>query len=105
MQSSSPFDNEGLESLPEESPEDATPVYKKVGTPFFAPPEVWEEKELNKYSDIWSLGVILYHMSTLQFPFVASNIDELIPKVLKDKPNQMPNTVKRELQEIIGKCL
>lgn len=104
MQTINPFE-EGLESLPEESPEDATPAYKRVGTPFFAPPEIWEEKELNMKSDIWSLGVILYHMCTQKFPFVAQTLDELVAKVTKEKPAQIPHTVKREFQEIILKCL
>jgi len=48
-----------------------------VGTPFFLSPEAWEDKEITKKSDIWSLGVILYELCTFKYPYFASNIDEL----------------------------
>lgn len=41
----------------------------KVGTPFFLAPEAWEEKEMTKKSDIWSLGVVLYEMCIQKYPF------------------------------------
>jgi len=64
--------------------------YQKVGTPFFAAPEVWEEKELSKKSDIWSLGVLLYEICTFKLPFTAPSIELLAPKVLKEKPAALP---------------
>jgi serine/threonine protein kinase len=37
---------------------------RKVGTPFYLAPELWEDKESTKKSDIWALGVILYELCT-----------------------------------------
>ncbi len=33
-------------------------------------------------SDIWSLGVVIYHMANLDYPFYADNLDSLMNQVL-----------------------
>lgn len=50
---------------------------KKVGTPFYLAPELWEDKQCTKKSDIWSLGVILYELCTHKYPYFANTIEEL----------------------------
>lgn len=50
---------------------------RKVGTPFYLAPELWEDKKCTKKSDIWSLGVILYELCTFKYPYLANNIEEL----------------------------
>jgi calcium-dependent protein kinase len=44
-------------------------MYSAVGTPFYAAPEVFDSKGYNEKCDIWSLGVILYHMVAGYPPF------------------------------------
>ncbi|XP_044300252.1 serine/threonine-protein kinase Nek3 isoform X5 [Varanus komodoensis] len=39
-----------------------------VGTPYYVPPEIWENTPYNNKSDIWSLGCILYELCTLKHP-------------------------------------
>ncbi|EAX08906.1 NIMA (never in mitosis gene a)-related kinase 3, isoform CRA_b [Homo sapiens] len=39
-----------------------------VGTPYYVPPEIWENLPYNNKSDIWSLGCILYELCTLKHP-------------------------------------
>lgn len=56
-----------------------------VGTPFYLAPEIWEGKPYTDKSDIWSLGVILYELSTFQKPFLAADVDDLKEKVLREK--------------------
>lgn len=52
-------------------------LYTQTGTPYYASPEVWKDKPYDKMSDIWSLGCILYEMTTLKPPFRAENMEGL----------------------------
>lgn len=66
---------------------DATKDYAKtmVGTPYYLSPEIIEDKPYNFKSDIWSLGVVLYEMTTLKHPFDADSLVILASKILKDQ--------------------
>lgn len=43
----------------------------KTGSPYYTAPEVWSEGEegYNNKCDIWSLGVVVYELCSLQVPF------------------------------------
>ena len=58
--------------------------YTQTGTPYYASPEVWQEKPYDFRSDVWSLGVCVYEMATLKPPFRASSMAELYKTVLMD---------------------
>jgi len=73
---------------------DATKDYAKtmVGTPYYLSPEIIEDRPYNFKSDIWSLGVVLYEMTTLKHPFDADSLVTLASKILKDQyppPDEM----------------
>ena len=56
-----------------------------AGTPYYMAPEIWKYQKYGKESDIWALGVILYEICCLQYPFPANELDELEKKVINDK--------------------
>ena len=58
-------------------------LYTQTGTPYYASPEVWNDKPYDYKSDIWSLGCVLYEMCALKPPFRANDMEELFKKVTK----------------------
>lgn len=77
----------------------------RVGTPYYLSPELWKKCKCTKKSDIWALGVILYEMCCQKYPYPASDQDELINKVINERPDKFPNHVSKEFQEMINKML
>jgi serine/threonine protein kinase len=54
-----------------------------VGTPYYLSPEILAEQGYSFASDIWSLGVCLYEMTTLRHPFDAGNLHSLALRIMK----------------------
>ena len=50
----------------------------QTGTPYYASPEIWNDKPYNFKTDIWSLGCILYEICTLKPPFIGKNFEVII---------------------------
>ena len=49
----------------------------QTGTPYYASPEVWNEKPYSSKCDIWSLGCVLYELAALRPPFVSKDMKNL----------------------------
>lgn len=49
----------------------------QTGTPYYACPEVWQDKPYDSKSDIWSTGCVLYEMCALMPPFRANDLKAL----------------------------
>jgi len=37
--------------------------YTQTGTPYYASPEIWNDKAYDNKSDVWSLGCVIYEMA------------------------------------------
>lgn len=57
-----------------------------MGSPFYMAPEQWGDEEPDAHADIYSLGVILYHMLAGEVPFKGSSIPSIMKKHLTQPP-------------------
>lgn len=82
-----------------------------LGTPQYASPEQLQAgKSVDRRSDIYSLGVLLYQMLTGNLPFDASSVPELIrlhteaspPSILKMRP-ELPVTLGQLVSHMLAK--
>ena len=77
----------------------------QTGTPYYASPEVWQDKPYDKSSDIWSLGAVLYEMVALNPPFQARDMKGLYNKVIKGVYPKIPATFSSDLSGMIATLL
>jgi len=79
-----------------------------IGTPEYMSPEQVEGKEVDKRSDIYSLGIILYEMLTGQVPFEGDTPFTIGVKqkseIPKD-PGEMNAQIPQDLSRLVLKCL
>ncbi|PNS14754.1 hypothetical protein CAC42_1983 [Sphaceloma murrayae] len=76
-----------------------------VGTPFYMSPEICAAERYSLYSDIWSLGCVIYELCAREPPFNAKTHFDLIQKIKIGKVAPLPRTYSRELSEVITACL
>jgi len=79
-----------------------------VGTLQYLSPEQLVGGIADVRSDIWSLGVLFYEMTTAHLPFDANTIGELCQKITKatyTPPTVINQNVPRDIQNVIGRCL
>jgi NIMA (never in mitosis gene a)-related kinase len=69
----------------------------QTGTPYYASPEVWKDKQYGSKSDIWSLGCVIYEMAALKPPFRAKNMEGLYHTVLNGKFDRIPRNFSSHL--------
>ncbi|XP_052607752.1 serine/threonine-protein kinase Nek3 isoform X3 [Peromyscus californicus insignis] len=76
-----------------------------VGTPYYVPPEIWENLPYNNKSDIWSLGCILYELCALKHPFQAHSWKNLILKICQGPIHPLPALYSSKLQCLVKQML
>lgn len=80
-----------------------------IGTPaFMSPEQAAGDREIDGRSDLYSLGVVAYHMLTGELPFQAPSVPALLMKQITETPvpvdRKRPETPK-ELSQIVMRCL
>src|SRR5437899_1379083 len=79
-----------------------------LGTVPYMSPEQARGAQVDKGTDIWSLGVVLYEMVTGHTPFIGDTPREVMTSILEKEPPPLTSYSKQspaELQEIISKAL
>ena len=77
----------------------------KVGTPYFMPPEVIQDKPYDAKADVWSLGVILYELITLRKPFDGNDHRDLFKAIISQPLDPLPDDTSTDLQLLIKATL
>lgn len=68
-------------------------------------PEICAAERYSHYSDIWSLGCIIYELATRQVPFEARSHMELVLKIKQGRVKPLPPQYSPDLSEAISWCL
>src|SRR5881227_1934353 len=79
-----------------------------LGTVRYMSPEQACGEQIDKRTDIWSLGVVLYEMVTGHTPFTGDTPREVMSSILEKEPPQLTTYVAHipaELQQIVSKTL
>lgn len=75
------------------------------GTPYYLAPELWERKRYSKKADMWSLGVILYELLTLNRPFKGPSQREIMQQVLRGQYDPILCNVSRSMKSLLDPLL
>jgi serine/threonine protein kinase len=96
---------------PERSPEDMTIVGQFVGSLPWTSPEQAQGllDQVDTRTDVYALGVTLYHMLTGRFPYdVVGPVRDVLNRIVSTEPAR-PGTIRREVSKdveaIVLKCL
>lgn len=81
-----------------------------IGTPFYIAPEVFNESPYSFEADIWSLGIILYELCCLEYPFQPKETDNdylfgLMKAVKKGTYKDLPSQYSDELKLLLKHML
>lgn len=81
-----------------------------MGTPSYMPPEqaLGRTSEIDRRSDVYSLGATLYDLLTGEPPFRGSSLTELFFKVVREEPQALRKhlpSLPGDLETIVLKCL
>ncbi|KAK7097527.1 hypothetical protein V1264_004489 [Littorina saxatilis] len=73
-----------------------------IGTPYYLSPEIVENKPYNNKSDIWSLGCVLYELTTLKHAFEAGNMKNLVLKIIRGSYPPIPPQFSYDLRGLVA---
>src|SRR5436309_6549806 len=79
-----------------------------LGTVRYMSPEQACGEQIDKRTDIWSLGVVLYEMVTGHEPFIGDTPREVMTSILETEPPPLKSYIRQapaELQQIVSKTL
>jgi len=85
----------------------ATEEGRILGTPAYMSPEQARGKAVDKRTDIWAFGCVLYEMLTGKVTFRGETISDTIAAVLEREPNwrALPPETPAKIRDLLQRCL
>ena len=77
----------------------------QTGTPYYASPEVWNDRPYSYKSDLWSIGCVIYELCALHPPFHGKDLDELYANVCRGKVERINQIYSDDLWKMIKMLL
>jgi serine/threonine protein kinase len=78
-----------------------------LGTAAYMSSEQAKGKVVDKRSDIWSFGCVLFEMLSGRQPFAGETLTDTLASVVRGEPdwNQLPPTTPASVKRLIRRCL
>ncbi|MCH8267337.1 MAG: serine/threonine-protein kinase [Acidobacteria bacterium] len=78
-----------------------------LGTAAYMSPEQARGKEVDKRTDIWAFGCVLYELLTGRQAFQGESITDIIAAILKGEPEwqALPETTPAKVRDLLRRCL
>ncbi len=78
-----------------------------IGTPAYMSPEQVRGEPIDRRTDIWSFGCVLYEMLTGKRPFEGKTVSDTIARTLEREPEwqALPQSTPGNIQVLLRRCL
>ena len=78
-----------------------------MGTAAYMSPEQARGKGVDKRTDIWAFGCVLFEMLTGQKPFDGETLTDIVAAIVKNEPDwrALPPGTPATVQSVIARCL
>jgi hypothetical protein len=78
-----------------------------LGTPAYMSPEQARGKAVDKRTDIWAFGCVLYELLTSNHAFEGETVTEILASVLKGEPDwqALPPATPAKIRDLLRRCL
>ncbi|KAA6398004.1 MAG: putative serine/threonine-protein kinase Nek3 [Streblomastix strix] len=76
-----------------------------VGTKPYMAPEVFTKKRMDKQSDMYSLGIVVFELLTGKHPFAADSEQAMIDKIRKNEVAKLPEQVPKDLANFVMRMM
>jgi serine/threonine-protein kinase len=102
-----PLDRQDDMADPIRRPDSVTVEGMTLGTPAYMSPEQARGLQVDKRTDIWAFGCILFEMLAGRRPFEGNTVADTVARVLEHDPDwsALPRTTPAAVEKLVRRCL